>query len=77
MSEQVSNIGVVLDDVEQGPETESGRPKTGFIAVLGNNILRAETKRELKSELEKRGINDVTIIRGKVLPTAKITRLSF
>ncbi len=77
MSEQ---LGQVIDDVEEVAKDEptaKGRPKTGFIAVLDKAFIKAGSKKELKALLEKKGINEVTIIRGKVLPTARVTRLSF
>lgn len=53
-----------------------GQLKPGFIAIFGD-FFEAKTKRELRKYLEAGGHKDVTIVRGKIMPTARVTRLSF
>lgn len=51
--------------------------KPGFIAILGANYVEAKSKRELRKLLDAGGHQDAVIIRGKIMPTARVTRLAF
>lgn len=51
--------------------------KPGFIAILGAGYVEAKSKRELRKLLDAGGHQDAVIIRGKIMPTARVTRLAF
>lgn len=75
---------IEFSDVEVQPVTgkkrrssQLGQVKPGFIAILGAGYVEAKSKRELRKLLDAGGHQDAVIIRGKIMPTARVTRLAF
>lgn len=73
-----------LDETTEVIRTEKKRKpsgiaqvKPGFIAILGAGYVEAKSKRELRKLLDAGGHQDAVIIRGKIMPTARVTRLAF
>lgn len=63
--------------VKRKPGGYLGQVKAGYIAVFGGGFIETKTKREMKKLLEKKGNTDVVIIRGKMIPSARVTKLDF
>lgn len=57
--------------------SQMGQIKPGFIAILGSGYVEAKSKRDLRKLLDQGGHQDAVIIRGKIVPTCRVTKLSF
>jgi hypothetical protein len=80
LHEPIDEIGEDRAAKKMGDKRKKGsqsQVKPGFIAIFGSGFVEAKSKRELRKLLDAGGHQDAVIIRGKIVPTARVTRLAF